>query len=283
MNLLKKKISCDRFLSLISQALKVGYIDPYTQRIQISKTGTPQGNVISPLLANIVLHELDKYLTDKLIPENTKGKRRRTNPEYNAIAYARDPKNSKSTIEEKLEALKLMRKTPRMDTRDPNYRRSMYVRYGDDFVYLFEGPKIEAMIIRDRIKEFLTENTGLELNVEKTVVTHINEGFQFLGAHISTTKNVDFRMKTRTTNGTPITMRANVRARVNMPTKVLIEKLIKAGFARRNNMNKITAKPLTKVVNLDHTTIIQFYNYKIQGLLNYYSFAGNRIEAQNIF
>lgn len=282
MNILNKKIVCDRFLALINKALKVGYIDPDTKRVQISKIGTPQGSVLSPLLANIVLHELDKYLIDELIPENTKGVRRRTNSEYNAIAYARDPKNSKSTAEERLEALRLMRKTPIMDTRDPNFRRSMYIRYADDFVYLFEGPKEEAMIIRDRMKKFLIENTGLELNVEKTVVSHLNEGFHFLGAQIKTSKNVDFRMKTRTTNGTPITMRAHVRARVNMPTKQLIEKLIKAGLAHRNHLNKILAKPLTKLVNLDHTTIVQFYNSKIQGLLNYYSFAGNRIETQNL-
>jgi len=282
MNILKKNIVCDRFLALINKALKVGYIDPNSKRSHISKTGTPQASVLSPLLANIVLHELDKYLVEKLMPENTRGARRRTNSEYNAVAYARDPKNLKSTVEEKIVALQLMRKITRMDTRDPNYRRSMYIRYADDFVYLFEGPKEEAIVIRDRIKQFLIENTGLELNVEKTVISHLNEGFYFLGALIKTSKNVDFRMKTRTANGTFITMRANVRARVNMPTKNLIEKLIKAGFVRRNQLNQVLAKPLTKLVNLDHATIIQFYNSKILGLLNYYSFAANRIETQNL-
>ena len=282
MNILKKNIVCDRFLSIINQALKVGYVDPKTKRIQVSKIGTPQGSVLSPLLANIVLHELDKFITETIVPENTKGLRRKTNPVYNAIAYARDPNNPNSSAKEKLEALKLMRITPRMDTQDPNYRRSMYIRYADDFVYLFTGPKSEALVIRDKIKDFLIENTGLELNLEKTLVTHLDEGFLFLGAHISTSKHVDFRMKTRTINGTPITMRAHVRARVNMPTKSLLNKLIKAGFARRNPLNKILAKPVTKLVNLDHSTIIQFFNSKIHGLLNYYSFAGNRIETQNL-
>lgn len=282
MNLIKEKITCDRFLSLVDQALKVGYIDPKTQRTIISKIGTPQGSVLSPLLANIVLHELDKFLVETVMPDNTKGIRRRTNPEYNAIAYARDPKNSKSSIEEKIEALKQMRNIPRMDVMDPNYRRSMYIRYADDFVYLFEGPKEEAKKIKEVIKDFLQDRTGLELNSEKTVVSHINEGFHFLGAKIMTLKNVDFRMKTRTTTGIPITMRASVRARVNMPTVLLIGKLIKAGFARRNQLGKVLARPLTNMVNLEHATIIQFYNSKIHGLLNYYSFAGNRIELQNL-
>ena len=77
-------------------------------------------------------------------------------------------------------------------------------------------------------------------------------------------------------------MRANVRANVNMPTKLLIEKLIKSGFARRNNLGQLLASPKTDLINLDHSTIIQFYNSKIYGLLNYYIFARNRIETQNL-
>lgn len=276
MNIVSKDIACDRFLSLIRQALKVGYIDPKTGRVMMSKIGTPR--VLSPLLANIVLHELDLYLTKELLPENNKGRRRRTNPEYNKIAYTRHPLNN--PIEDK--AIALVRITPRMDTMDPGYRRSMYIRYADDFVILFEGPKSEALNIRDKVKDFLHNNVGLDLNMEKTIVSHMNEGFNFLGAYIKTLKNVDFRMKTKTTNGTPITMRANVRARVNMPTENLVEKFNKAGFVRNDAYGKVVAKPMTSMVNLDHATIIQLFNSKINGLVNYYTFAANRIETQNL-
>lgn len=248
----------------------------------MSNIGRPQGSVLSPILANIVLHELDLYIDKELIPENNKGRRRKTNPEYNKIAYARDPKNRKSTIQEKKEALKLMRRIPRMDTNDPDYRRSMYIRYADDFVFLFEGPKKEALIIKEKIKDFLQKNTGLELNMDKTVISHINEGFHFLGAYIKTLANVDYRMKTKTSKGTTITMRANVRTRVNMPTEKLIIKLNKAGFVRKDQFGKVVANPITSMVNLDHATIIQFFNSKIYGLINYYSFAANRIEIQNL-
>lgn len=175
-----------------------------------------------------------------------------------------------------------MRNIPRMDVLDPNFRRSMYIRYADDFVYLFEGPKKEALSIKQSINLFLRNQIGLELNTEKTIVSHIKQGFHFLGAHIQTAKNVDFRMKTRTVKGTPITMRANVRARVNMPTSLLIEKLLKAGFARRNHLGQVLAKPMTNMVNLDQATITQFYNSKTHGILNYYSFAGNRAESLNL-
>ncbi|KAF3919856.1 hypothetical protein ABW21_db0203711 [Orbilia brochopaga] len=110
----------------------------------------------------------------------------------------------------------------------------------------------------------------------------MNEGFDFLGAHIKSLKRVDFRMKTKSTTGKQITMRANVRARVDMPTQKIIEKLYVAGFLKKTDQHKIVGKPFTKHVNLDHTSILQFFNSRIQGLLNYYSFAGNRVKLFNI-
>jgi len=286
-DLIKNKIVCDRFLSLVHQALKLGYIDPKTLQQQ------QQGSVLSPLFANIVLHELDKFLVEKIIPESTKGLRRITNPEYNAIAYARDPKNSKSSIEEKLEALRLMRNIPGMDMlrRDPNYRRSMYIRYLGDFVYLFEGPKKEAFKLKKLIKDFLKDRIGLYLNTENIVLSHINDGFHFLGAQVKTQKTLDFRMKTRSSasQGLPINMRANVRARVRVNVRarvniivLLTQKLIKEGFARKNYLGKTLARAMTKFVNLDYTTILKIYISKIHGLLNNSSFTGNRSEIKNL-
>jgi len=281
MNLLHKKIKCYRTLELIRKALEVGYIDPKSKRVTKSRIGTPQGSVLSPLLANIVLHELDNYLVNELTPQYNKGKRRRTSRLYNAYTHIRHTKKGTS-LSERMDALKMMLLTPRMDLKDPNYRRSMYIRYADDFVYLFEGPKTEAKVIKEKIKQALHKLTGLELNDEKTLITHLDEGFSFLGANIKGLRHVGYTMKTTTTNGSKIRMRANVIARVNMPTKDLFSKLIEVGFARRNQEKKILAKLMTKLVNLDHSTIIQFYNSKINGLLNYYTFAANRIETQNL-
>lgn len=252
-----------------------------TNRITKTNIGTPQGSVLSPLLANIVLHELDEYLIRDLIPQYHRGKRRRTNPVYNTLTHIRHTKRN-STLEERENALKLMMETPRMDMIDPGYRRSMYIRYADDFVYLFEGPIAEAKMIKENIKSALHRLTGLELNDEKTLITHINNGFHFLGAYIKGLRHVGFVMKTVTSKGNKIRMRVNVRARVNMPTKNLIEKLILNGFARRNHYGQVLARPITKLVNLDHSTIIQFFNSKVYGFINYYTFAANRIETQNL-
>lgn len=278
MKLLKDKIICDRTLELIRKALTVGHLDPKANHMTKTKIGTPQGSVLSPLLANIVLHELDKFLNEELIPMYHRGKRRRTNPVYNALTHIRHTKKG-SSPEIRENALKMMMLTPRMDLKDPNYRRSMYIRYADDFIYLLEGPLAEAKTIKEEIKKALFRLTGLELNEDKTLVTHINDGFHFLGVYIKGLKHVGYMMKTYTPT---IRMRANVRARINMPTAKLIEKLILNGFARRNHKKVVIARALTKLVNLDHSTIVQFYNSKVFGFLNYYTFAANRIETQNL-
>lgn len=280
-NLIKNEVSCNRTLELIRKALTVGYVDSKTKQTLKSKVGTPQGSVLSPLLANIVLHQLDVFITEKLSPEFHRGKRRRTNPEYNALINTRYGKKKGVTQEEKKDALLKMRTLPRMDVNDPGFRRSMFIRYADDFVYLFEGPYSETLVIKSKIKEFLKE-IGLELNDEKTIISHINEGFHFLGAFIRGLGHHDFRMINKTTKGKCITMRASVRAKVNMPTKIMLEKLIKNKLARRNHFGEILASPVTSLVNLDHATIVQFFNSKIHGILNYFSFAGNRVKISNL-
>ena len=145
-----------------------------------------------------------------------------------------------------------------------------------------EGPISEARSIKEKIKFAMKDLTGLDLSDEKTKITQATKGFHFLGAYIKNLRGVGFMMKTTTTLGNKITMRSNVRARVNMPTKELIEKLIINKFARRNHYGAVLASPQTGMVNLDHATILQFYNSKIMGLLNYYTFAANRIEIQNL-
>ena len=279
MRCLRERIKCDKFLTIVRKSLKAGYLDPETNRITKPDIGTPQGSVLSPLLSNIVLHQFDKFMMKELIPSYHKGGRRRTNPAYNKFWSAR----YKSTNEVgKAEALRQMTLTPRMDPQDPNFRRMLYVRYADDFVILTEGPKSDTSHIKTKVKEFLDATCGLELNEEKTIITHGTEGFNFLGANINKLKLVGYRMKTKTSKGNPITMRANIRARINAPIPELIKKLIKAGIAKRDSHNKVVASPLTALVNLDHATILQFYNARINGIESYYTFASNRTRCKDI-
>ena len=81
--ILAEKIHDNRFLRLIQQMLKAGYLEDW--RYHQTLSGAPQGGVVSPILSNIYLHKLDVYVETVLIPQYTRGKRRRHNPEYDRI------------------------------------------------------------------------------------------------------------------------------------------------------------------------------------------------------
>src|SRR5690606_23029969 len=161
-------------------------------QIEISKCGwsicgCPQGGVASPVMSNTSLDRLDRFVEQHLIPDYTRGDRRRENPAYTRmkvrIAYTR-----KHGDREGLRRLRRERRTiPSGDPHDPGYRRLRYVRYCDDFLLGFAGPKQEAEEIRDRIRRFLRDELALELSESKTLITHaVTQAARFLGYEIRT-------------------------------------------------------------------------------------------------
>src|SRR5205823_4050997 len=131
-NALRKKIKDERFISLIWKFLRAGYFDLERARHD-SLAGTPQGGIVSPILSNIYLHELDEFV-EQLRVELEQGKERRVNPEYRRIEARRYrlTKAGKANTEEFKKLGKLMRSLPSLDTYDPNFVRIKYVRYADD-------------------------------------------------------------------------------------------------------------------------------------------------------
>jgi len=199
LNIIAERIHDNRIIELIRKLLKAGYIENWKHGKTLS--GTPQGGVLSPLLSNIYLDKLDKYIEETLIPKYTKGKTRRTNPEYERLSSARrrakDPE-TKRRIELQRRGL------PSRDPNDPNYRRLRYVRYADDFILGFVGPKTEAEEIKDSIRKFLQEELELELSENKTLITHArNNSARFLGYEIKVMyeNNTLNKKKQRTING----------------------------------------------------------------------------------
>lgn len=179
MNRLNKRVKCARTLELIKKALQAGYIDPSTGKLIRGKIGTPQGSVLSPLLSNIVLHELDEYM-ESFRKYFNRGRYRQRNSEYNKLELRR--RRSTDPVIRR-EALQAMRKLTSYNPLDPNFKRLLYVRYADDFVVLVIGSKEDATHIRERIKSVLADKCGLSLNLEKTDINNIQkEGFNFLGA-----------------------------------------------------------------------------------------------------
>ena len=272
MKTIKERISCVRTLTLIERGLKAGIIDEKGQRIP-TKIGTPQGSILSPLLSNIVLDKLDKYI-ESLDGELNTGKKRKVNPLY--LYYENRRKYYKTRQPEiALEALKSMRRINNYDVKDPDYRRSLYIRYADDFVVILSSDKRFAENIKAKISTFLSQNLGLELNDKKTTITNTREGFRFLGADIKRRDNSSIFNSFKGKAGNKITRRSTLRMAVDAPIKTIVDSLITYKFARRNHLNKVLAKGRTDVIHLSHYDIIRFFNSKINGLINAYRFAGN--------
>jgi group II intron reverse transcriptase/maturase len=167
-----RKIKDRAFLELLKGLLKAGYVEDWTYHQTYS--GVPQGGVLSPLIMNIVLNELDEYIEDVLMPRHTKGKQRKPNAEYVRITGRMQKLKRKRNWERhdrynQLE--KYRRHIPSLEPQDPEYSRLRYVRYADDFLLGFTGTKAEAERIKEEIGQFL-KTLGLELADEKTMITH---------------------------------------------------------------------------------------------------------------
>src|SRR5689334_18984786 len=185
---LAERIHDQRFLRLIRHMLKAGYLEDWEYHDTLS--GCPQGGVVSPILSNICLDKLDEFATRELIPRYTRGASRKRNPEYMRIRHRRETALRHGERAAARDLLRQMRALPSVDPMDPGYRRLRYLRYADDHLLGFTGPKAEAEEIKARLARFLRETLGLELNQHKTLITHArSQPARFLGYHITVQHN----------------------------------------------------------------------------------------------
>ena len=182
--ILAEKIHDNRFLRLIRNMLKAGYMEDWRWNATLS--GCPQGGVVSPVLSNNYLHKLDEYVETVLIPQHTRGSRRRDNPDYDSASKALARARGRGDRAQARELCQQRRSLPRRDPHDPGYRRLRYSRYADDHILGFTGPKTEAEAIKDQLAEFLRDELGLELNQDKTLITHARtRAARYLGYEIT--------------------------------------------------------------------------------------------------
>jgi hypothetical protein len=234
--LLSKKIKDGRFLELIKRFLKAGYFE--FKQVHNSLSGTPQGGIIGPILANIYLHELDKFV-ESIIKEYSTENIRRGNPEYQKLNYARFVANK-------------------------NHIKVKYTRYVDDFVICIIGSKELAHGIRLKVKDFLEKELKLELNLEKTIITNLGENkVRFLGYEI--TKTRDNTIIKKNTLGIKRRL-ANESIQLLVPGDVINDKL--KPFMRNGNSVHHGAR-----INLPILDMINEFNSEIRGLYNYYALA----------
>jgi len=254
LSILREKIQDGRFIALIEGLLKAGYLEDW--RYNKTLSGTPQGGIVSPLLANIYLDRFDKFVEGTLIPEFTKGKRKRVSPAYlntykrmkRAIASGRDADADK--LREELKDL------PPVDHSDPNFRRLRYIRYADDFLLGLTGTKEEAETIKGRISAFLGDNLKLEVSQEKTLISHaVNEPARFLG----------YEIKTKLSAQKPET---NGYISLRLPKDKL------KGFCDRY---KKDGKPFHRVYLIDNSdfSIVAQFGAEYRGIVQYYLLSDN--------
>lgn len=286
--ILRERISDDRFIRLIWKFLKAGYVEDWT--FHNTYSGMPQGGIVSPILANIYLDKLDKYVKE-YIRHFDMGTKRRPGKESNDLANERKRTvrklkkikdgTEKAALVARLKAIEQERAAfPSGDEMDGSYRRLKYIRYADDFILGVIGSKEDALRIKEDIKSFLSESLALELSEEKTLITHTGKSAKFLGYEITVTRNNhqrrDVQGRLRRTYGK--------RVRLNVSMATLRDKLLEYGAMEiklRNGKEIWKPKCRSGLIFNDDLEILDRYNRETVGFCNYYLIANNCVVLHN--
>lgn len=277
LNILSAKIKDSKLINLIGAFLKAGYMEEW--KYFRTYSGTPQGGILSPILANIYLHELDKKIADikqkfdsnepKKYTEEYGRMRARINTLHRKIKT--DP-NSPERPKWIAEAVALKRQCVKIPTYRDNNKRICYVRYADDFLIGVVGSKEDCVAIKADLRKFLAEELKLELSDEKTKITHTSEPARFLGYDVSVRRSQELKrrrdgVKQRVLNGTVM---------LNAPLKDKIEEfLISNGYGIRSANGRMIPIARKGLRNRSDLEIVSTYNSQIRGICNYYRMASN--------
>lgn len=281
--ILRRRIADETFIDLIWKFLRAGYLDEW--KFHNTYSGAPQGGIISPILSNIYLNELDTYMESFKTSFNKGGKRKRAT-EYGRLhgkvrglqkkidsAYEQGNLENVESLKEKVKALKQeLIQMPYSDPMDDGYKRLTYVRYADDFLIGIIGSKEDARFIRNEIATFLKEELNLELSMEKTLITNASSKHaQFLGYEVKVFKSQTIRTdslgrKTRLLNG---------KVQLKMPHSAWVNKLQKYQAIEMGANGTWKPRPRNYFQQNEDLEIVAQYNSEIRGLYNYYRLAEN--------
>ena len=284
-DILRKRIDDEAFISLMWKFLKAGYMEQWQYHMTYS--GTPQGSGMSPILANIYLNELDRYMGE--YKARFYKPTRTADPAHRNMAskiFYYKAKNDKVwddlSVEEKKECARTLRqmrseqrKLPTHPVQETSYKAIQYVRYADDFIVGVIGSHEDAKKLKQDLTVFLKEKLGLTLSTEKTKITNTAENARFLGYDISVSRSQDIK---RLKNGKRQRVYSGV-VQLRMPLEKWTAKLLEYGAIRikkdESGKERWKTMPRGKLINRTDIEILSRYNSEIRGLYNYYAIAGN--------
>lgn len=274
--IINQKIKDARFLKLIRSFLKAGYMEDW--KYHETYSGCPQGGIISPILANIYLNELDRHVM-KIKKEFDVATKARYTPEYTKLVGLRQRlhnkiKNSNGIEREKLiEEYKTttaqMLKLPAKQCDD---KKIKYVRYADDFLIAVNGNRQDCENIKQELTEFINTTLKMELSQEKTLITHSNTPARFLGYDVRVRRDQQIKPK-----GKFKTRSMNNKVELSIPFKDKIEKfLFSNGIVKQRSDNgKLEPIHRPQLLNRTDLEIVTIYNAELRGICNYYGLASN--------
>ena len=272
---ISSKIKDARLNKLIWKFLKAGYMEDW--KYHTTYSGCPQGGIISPLLSNIYLNELDKF-AEKAAKAFYKPRDRVRTPEYAKIQCKKDYAQKllkTATGQKKVELLKRvkslkseLRKVPCSSKTDKVMK---YIRYADDFIIGVKGDKSDCEHIKRQFSDFISEHLKMELSEEKTLITHSNQYARFLGYDVRVRRDGKVKPTDRCLKRT-----LNYTVELNVPfADKIMPFLFDKAIIKQTHDGKIeyiARKYLYRCTNLE---IIDTYNSELRGICNYYSIASN--------
>jgi len=270
LRVLSGRITDQRFLHLIEQFLRAGYIEDWQYKPTYS--GTPQGGNLSPILSNIYLNELDQCMAAK-IKEFNKGRKRQGRREYWRVCERRKRAKEKArqtgdwTVYKAL--TQEMLATQATEPQDASFRRMYYCRYADDFLVGITGSKEEAQAVKVWLSTYLEEELHLELSAEKTLVTHVEKRIRFLGYDVKRGDNKR-RVRVHMRHGSGVQRTCMQKLTLLMPQDKC------EAFAREyGQRQEWQGRERTHLIHLSELEILMIYNAEIRGFLGYYGIADN--------
>lgn len=277
---IQKKIKDARLMKLIHKFLKAGYLEDFVYHNTYS--GCPQGGIISPILANIYLHELDLYVAE-LSKDFQKPYKSRITAEYSRLSgrmtrvkqkiKKAEEAGNMAEKERLLKELKELRsqllKTPCKSQTDKEIK---YVRYADDFIIGVRGSREDCEEIKRKLSCFIRDSLKMELSEEKTLITHSNTYARFLGYDMRIRRSNIVKPNGRGT--TQRTMSNHMELAIPLGDKIQ-PFLFKHGVVKQKENGELESVHRNDLLRLTDLEIVSAYDAELRGICNFYYLAGN--------